>query len=117
MKGEVLMAKRKSTNCAEGCPVEAALDLIGGKWKGVILYHLLKDKVVRFGELKRKLPDITQRMLTKQLRELESAGVINRKVYPEVPPRVEYTPSDLGRSLKDVITTLEVWGKKYGAKN
>lgn len=111
------MAKRKVTNCAEGCPVEAALDLIGGKWKGVILYHLLKDKTVRFGELKRRLPDITQRMLTKQLRELEAAGVIDRKVFPEVPPRVEYSASELGRSLKDVISTLETWGRKFGSKN
>lgn len=72
--------------CATGCSVEATLDLIGGKWKGVSLYRLLTEQVLRFNELRRLLPNITQRMLTNQLRELEGDGLIARKIYPEVPP-------------------------------
>ena len=78
----------QSYDCSVGCPVEAALELIGGKWKGVALYHLM-DGPVRFNELKRQLGSVTQRMLTKQLRELEADGLIFRKVYPVVPPKVE----------------------------
>ncbi len=104
--------KRKSNTCAEGCPVEAALELIGGKWKGVILYNLLKQKTLRFGELKKNLPTVTQRMLTKQLREMEQDKILTREVYPEVPPKVEYTLTEFGESLKDVVKALETWGKK-----
>jgi DNA-binding HxlR family transcriptional regulator len=104
------MAKRELLYCAEGCPVEAALDLIGGKWKGVILYHLLKDKRIRFNELKRRLPTVSQRMLTNQLRELEKDGIVIRDVYAEVPPRVEYSLSKKGISLKTVVKSLENWG-------
>jgi DNA-binding HxlR family transcriptional regulator len=108
------VAKRKTNFCAEGCPVEAALEFIGGKWKGVILYHLIKDKTLRFGELRKRLPDVTQRMLTKQLRELEACGVLHREVYPEVPPKVEYSLTDHGATLVPVIRALELWGNKYG---
>lgn len=104
--------KRKSNTCAEGCPVEAALELIGGKWKGVILYQLMKDKTLRFGELKKSLPTVTQRMLTKQLRELEQDNIVSREVYPEVPPKVEYSLTEYGASLRDVVKALETWGKK-----
>jgi DNA-binding HxlR family transcriptional regulator len=89
------------------------LQLIGGKWKVVILYHLLKDNTLRFGTLKKSLPSITQRMLTKQLRELEQDNVVSRKVYPEVPPKVEYTLTELGQSLREVIMALEAWGKRH----
>ena len=108
------MTKKRNTNCTEGCPVEAAVGLIGGKWKSVILYHLFKDKTLRFGELKKKLPNVTQRMLTKQLREMEDDGLVIRKVYPEVPPRVEYSLSSMGLSLKDVMKALANWGSQYG---
>lgn len=92
------------------CTVEATLDLIGGKWKGVILYHLL-DGRLRFNELRRRLGAITQRMLTKQLRELEQDGLVVRTVYAEVPPRVEYHLSESGESLAPVIAALKAWGQ------
>jgi DNA-binding HxlR family transcriptional regulator len=109
------MAKHKSYSCGGGCPVEATLDLIGGKWKGMLLYHLM-DGVQRFGALKRGLPTITQRMLTKQLRELEQAGLVNRVVYAEVPPRVEYSLTPLGHSLKTIVAALKGWGEGYLAR-
>ena len=102
----------KSYDCAPGCPVEATLDLIDGKWKAVILYHLLGD-TIRFNELGRRLSKITQRMLTRQLRELEAAGLIHREIYPEVPPRVEYSLTARGRSLEPVIRSLWSWGNAY----
>jgi len=102
----------KSYDCAIGCPVEATLDLIDGKWKAVILYHLLGD-TIRFNELGRRLSRISQRMLTRQLRELEAAGLIHREIYPEVPPRVEYSLTPLGRSLEPVIRALWGWGHAY----
>jgi DNA-binding HxlR family transcriptional regulator len=102
----------KAYDCAAGCPVEATLDLIDGKWKGVILYHLLED-AIRFNELGRRLSRITQRMLTRQLRELEAAGLIHREVYPEVPARVEYSLTKLGRSLEPILRSLWSWGNIY----
>src|ERR1700741_1707807 len=99
-------------DCAGGCPVEATLDRIDGKWKAVILYHRLDD-TVRFNELKRRLSRITQRMLTRQLRELEAAGLIHRRIYAEVPARVEYSLTALGRSLEPVIRSLWSWGNTY----
>jgi len=107
--------KSKRYDCAAGCPVEATLDLIDGKWKGVILYHL-QDGTLRFGELRKKLNAITQRMLTKQLRALEASGLITRTVYAEVPPRVEYGLSDEGRRLQPVIEALRLWGEDYLAR-
>jgi len=91
------------------CGVEAALGLIDGKWKGVILFHLMSGRM-RFNALARKLGAVTQRMLTKQLRELEADGLIVRTVYAEVPPRVEYSLSTKGRSLEPVICALKAWG-------
>lgn len=102
----------RSYDCAVGCPVEAVLDLIDGKWKGVILYHL-QEGPLRFNVLRKKLGGITQRMLTKQLRELEHAGLVVRTVYAEVPPRVEYHLSPLGESLRPVLAVLQNWGETY----
>jgi len=104
------MAKIQS--CTFGCSVEAALSVIGGKWKGVILFNLL-DGTKRFNELHRKLPGITQRMLTLQLRELESDQVVHREVYAEVPPRVEYSLTEFGMTLKPILTDLRLWGDSY----
>lgn len=98
--------------CNQGCPVEATLEIIGGKWKGVILYHLL-ERTYRFGELKRAMQGITQRMLTKQLRELEADGIVNRKVYAEVPPKVEYSLTEVGESLRGVMMMMRDWGKNH----
>lgn len=94
------------------CPTEATLAVIGGRWKVPILWNLLPG-VCRFGELSRKLGGVTQKMLTQQLRELEADGLVHRKVYPEVPPRVEYSLTDLGKSLQPVIGALSDWGQTY----
>ena len=96
-------------DCAPGCAVEAAIGLIDGKWKSVILFHLL-DRTLRFGELSRILASVTPRMLTNQLRELEEDGLVVRTVYPQVPPKVEYSLSPLGRSMEPVLMALKAWG-------
>jgi DNA-binding HxlR family transcriptional regulator len=96
-------------DCNPGCSVEATISLIDGKWKCVVLYHLL-GKTVRFNELRRIIPDVTQRMLTNQLRELETDGLIVRKVYAEVPPKVEYSLSPLGKTLEPILMALRGWG-------
>jgi DNA-binding HxlR family transcriptional regulator len=92
-----------------GCSVERTLSLIDGKWKIVVLYKLLRG-TLRFNELRRLIPTVTQRMLTHQLRELEADGLIIRTVYAQVPPRVEYSLSPRGRSLEPVIMALKHWG-------
>jgi DNA-binding HxlR family transcriptional regulator len=111
---------RRTNNCHYNCAVEAALDVIGNKWKGVILFHLL-DNTKRFNELRRIMPSITQRMLTLQLRELEADGVVNRKIYAEVPPKVEYSLTEFGQSLKPILMSLREWGTvimaRTGANN
>lgn len=100
-----------------GCPVEVTLDLIHGRWKGAVLYHLLETGCLRFNELHRRLPGITARLLTKQLRELEEAGLVTRTVYAEMPPRVEYCASDEGESLKPVLDMLAAWGEDRLARH
>jgi DNA-binding HxlR family transcriptional regulator len=104
--------RNKDYTCALGCPVEATLDLIGGKWKAVILYHL-RDQVLRFNELQRRLTGISQRLLTKQLRELEEVGFVSRTIYAEVPPKVEYSLTKKGETLRPVLRALEIWGEDY----
>jgi DNA-binding HxlR family transcriptional regulator len=104
--------RNKDYTCELGCPVEATLDLIGGKWKAIILYHL-RDQVLRFNELQRRLTGISQRLLTKQLRELEEVGFVSRTVYAEVPPKVEYRLTKKGETLRPVIRALEIWGEDY----
>jgi len=96
----------------ESLPVEITLELIGGKWKVLILW-LLKDTIFRFSELKRKMPEITQKMLTQQLRDMESDGLIHRKVYAQVPPKVEYSLTDLGKSFLPILNAIHDWGKTY----
>lgn len=96
------------------CEKELTLAVIGGKWKLIILWHLGLEGTKRFSELKRLIPHITQKMLTNQLRELEEDKLIERKVYAEVPPRVEYTLTDHGQSLMPVLHAMYNWGKNYG---
>ncbi|MBT3265351.1 MAG: helix-turn-helix transcriptional regulator [Acidiferrobacteraceae bacterium] len=93
------------------CPVERSLDIIGGKWKLCILSKLQVGPI-RFGALKREMPDITQKMLTQQLRDLETAGLIHRKVYAEVPPKVEYSLTDFGHTLRPMVDFVSGWGIK-----
>ncbi|MEO1529175.1 MAG: helix-turn-helix domain-containing protein [Planctomycetota bacterium] len=95
------------------CPVEATLELIGGKWKGIILYYLLERRM-RYSELHETIGCVSERMLTKQLRELESAGLVERIAYAESPPRVEYELTDVGRTLEPVVSTLKQWGESFG---
>jgi DNA-binding HxlR family transcriptional regulator len=95
--------------------VEATLEVIGGKWKCVILCHLTHGKK-RTSELKRLMPSITQKMLTQQLRELEQDGVINRIIYNQIPPKVEYELSDYGKSLESILSSLCDWGEKHITK-
>ena len=103
----------RAFDCAEGCSVEAALSVIGGKWKGTILYRLHTDGTLRFNQIRRILPDVSQRTLTAQLRALEADGIILRTVYPEVPPRVEYRLTDYGKTLAPVLTALKEWGDGF----
>jgi len=105
------LSRAKLTTSFPGCPVEATLSFLDGKWKGVILYHLMDGKL-RFNELRRRLPDVTQRMLTKQLRELEECGLISRTVFPVVPPRVDYALTALGETMEPVIRALAAWGNE-----
>lgn len=96
-------------DCAPGCAVEAAIGLIDGKWKSVILFHLLTTGTMRFSALGR-IVKATPRILTNQLRELEEDGLISRKVYAQVPPKVEYSLSPLGQSMAPVLRALKLWG-------
>ncbi|ASA20807.1 winged helix-turn-helix transcriptional regulator [Paenibacillus donghaensis] len=97
------------------CPVEYTLDVIGGKWKGILIYHLM-DGTKRFNEFRRICPGITQRMLTLQLRELEEDGVVHREVYHQVPPKVEYSLTEFGATLIPIILLMKDWGEVYTNK-
>lgn len=94
------------------CPVETTLGVIGGKWKPLILYYLTQG-TCRYNALKRMLPHVTPQMLTLQLRELEQDGVVHREVYAEVPPKVEYSLTELGRSLEPILLAMLAWGEAY----
>lgn len=98
------------------CPVETTLMLIGDKWKVLILRDLM-DGTRRFGELKKSIGTVSQKVLTAQLRDMEEKGLLTRKVYAEVPPRVEYTLTETGYSLKTVLDAMGAWGADYQAKN
>lgn len=103
------MKKDKQYNCY----FELTLDIVGGKWKPIILYYISINKVARHSELKRFIPSINERMLTRQLRELEEDKLINRKVYPVVPPKVEYTLTEHGETLIPILESLVKWGIGY----
>ncbi len=107
--GKQLSQLNKEFNCEK----ELTLAIIGGKWKMLILWHLGREGTKRFGELKSLIPDITPRMLVNQLRELEEDLIVNRKVYPVVPPKVEYSLTKEGESLMPILTAMYDWGKNY----
>ena len=102
-----------NTKCCEFiCPVEATIQLIGGKYKSVILWHLM-GKTLRYSEIHKLMPKATDKMLAQQLRELEKDGLINRKVYPVVPPKTEYSLTDFGNTLSHILVEMCNWGKQY----
>ena len=98
------------------CPVETTLTLIGDKWKVLILRDLMPG-TKRFGELKKSVGNVSQKVLTAQLRAMEASGLVNRKVYAEVPPRVEYSLTELGKSLKPILDSMRAWGEAYKTKH
>ena len=96
----------------QNCPVEATLELIGGKYKALILWHLAESKL-RYSQLRQQISGITPKMLTQQLRELEARQLIHREVFPIVPPKVEYSLTDLGKSLIPILVAMRDWGSNY----
>lgn len=96
-----------------GCSVEATVSVMGGRWKPVIIFKLLQHNVLRFGQFKREINGITERMLTNQLRELEADKIVARKVYAEVPPRVEYSLTDYGKTLEPIMLAMREWGAEH----
>ena len=98
------------------CPVKTTLSLIGDKWKVLILRDLMPG-TKRFGELKKSIGSVSQKVLTAQLRDMEANGLVHRKVYAEVPPRVEYSLTEVGRSLKPILDAMSTWGQGYKAQN
>lgn len=108
------MNEQKAVKELPACPVETTLTLIGDKWKVLILRDLLPGKK-RFGELKKSIGSVSQKVLTAQLRDMEHSGLVNRTVYAEVPPRVEYSLTELGQSLKPILDALSAWGEEYKA--
>jgi DNA-binding HxlR family transcriptional regulator len=107
-KGNYMIEEKKYN-----CPFELTLELIGGKWKGLILWHIHEKEVLRNGELLRLIPRITQKMLTQQLREMEENGLIRRVIYEQVPPKVEYSLTDHGKSLRPILDMMLSWGIEY----
>lgn len=110
------MASQTEKKELPACPVETTLMLIGDKWKVLILRDLLPG-TKRFGELKKFIGTVSQKVLTAQLRDMERNGLVTRKVYPEVPPRVEYSLTELGRSLKPILDAMWDWGEEFKAQN
>ncbi len=108
------MEEGKIKDGLPACPVETTLTLIGDKWKVLILRDLMPG-TKRFGELKKSIGSVSQKVLTAQLRAMEESGLVHREVYAEVPPRVEYSLTELGRSLKPVLDSMRVWGEEYKA--
>ena len=95
------------------CPVDATINMIGGKYKSLILWKLMTETTLRFSQLQKEIPSATPKMLTQQLRELEANGLIHRHVYPVVPPKVEYSLTNFGKSIKPVLESMYIWGSDY----
>ncbi len=100
---------------SDKCPVETALDVLAGKWKILILWYLRRD-TLRFNELQKLLPKVTQKMLVQKLRELEQDGIVKREVYPVVPPKVEYSLTEYGETLKPILKQMYLWGEIHKGK-
>ena len=115
-KGSDTVGICKSEKPLPACPVETTLQLIGNKWKVLILRDLM-DGTKRFGELKKSIGTVSQKVLTAQLRDMEACGLVNRKVYAEVPPRVEYSLTELGKSLNPILSAMRDWGLEYKTVN
>ena len=98
------------------CPVTTTLSVIGGKWKPIIMYAI-KEETKRFSQIKKLIPTISQKMLTQQLRELEEDGIVHRRVYPVVPPKVEYTLTEYGRTLMPIMDAMAAWGQRHKTPN
>jgi len=109
------MSEQKAAKVLPACPVETTLALIGDKWKVLILRDLLPG-TKRFGELKKSIGHVSQKVLTAQLRDMEESGLVDRKVYAEVPPKVEYSLTELGQSLKPILDAMWSWGEEYKAQ-
>jgi DNA-binding HxlR family transcriptional regulator len=107
------MAEKNLVFDENSCPVTATMQVLGGKWKSILINAIYLTAPARFGELKRSVKGITQSMLTAQLRELEEDGIISRKIYAEIPPRVEYTLTEFGLTLSPIILSMSEWGKQY----
>ena len=108
------MAKKRNSNTAKKqirCPVETTIEAIGGRWKVLVIHHLL-DGTKRFGALARLLPGVSARTLTKQLRELEQSGIVQRVVHQHIPPKVEYSLTELGQALEPVLLAMHAWGEQ-----
>lgn len=110
---ECMSLSSRMENKVFNCEKELTLNIIGGKWKMLILWHLGREGTKRFGELKSLMPGITQRMLVNQLRELEEDHIVHREVYPVVPPKVEYSLTELGESLMPILESMYDWGRQY----
>lgn len=106
----------KCNKAGLNCPVDATLRLIGGKYKSLILWHLI-DGAMRYGEIQKTIPQATPKMLTQQLRELESDRLIHREIFPVIPPKVEYSLTEFGRSLNPILTAMYKWGTGYMKDN
>lgn len=114
---QLINSDKKNIFDENTCPVTATMKVLGGKWKPILINAIYHTSPARFGELKRSVVGITQSMLTSQLRELEDDGIIKRKIYAEIPPRVEYTMTEFGLSLSPIIVSMAEWGKQYWLKN
>ena len=114
---EVSYYKAENCNEVNSGPFEYTLSLIGGKWKMIIMFWLWKKEVLRYGELKKKIDGITHKMLSSQLKELELDGILIREEYPQIPPKVEYSLSDKGKSLMPILYEMCNWGKEYYKDN
>jgi len=113
VENQLVSAGKKIVFDEKSCPVTATMQVLGGKWKAILINAIYHTSPARFGELKRSVTGITQSMLTQQLRELEDDGLISRKIYAEIPPRVEYTLTEFGLTLSPIMQSMAQWGKEY----